>query len=213
MKKVLIVLVVLILVFVGVVATRPSEFKIERSTTIAAPAPVVFTYVNTPKKFPEWSPWDELDPGMKKEFTGPAEGVGGAHYWKGNDKVGEGRQTITESVPTQKVVQKLEFIAPFEATNKVTYTLTPAGAGTNISWAMEGSSSFMMKAVGLFMNMDATVGADFEKGLAKMKMVAEKRSGELAAEAAKAAADAAAAAAPTGPTGPVTPEKKPAKKK
>ena len=38
---------------------------------------------------------------------------------------------------------------------------------------MFGRKNFISKAVCLFMNMDKTVGGDFEQGLAQMKTVVE----------------------------------------
>ena len=50
----------------------------------------------------------------------------------------------------------------------------PEGDKTGVTWAMYGKSSFMMKAVGLFMDCDKMVGAQFEEGLASLKTIAEK---------------------------------------
>jgi len=38
---------------------------------------------------------------------------------------------------------------------------------------MAGNNNFMAKTIGLFMDMDAMIGGQFEKGLAAMKSVAE----------------------------------------
>lgn len=106
--------------------------------------------------------------------------------------------TIEESKPNELIRIKLEFIKPFPSTNTTTFTFTPAGGGTQVSWKMEGQFDFMGKAASLFMDMDKMVGADFEHGLAAMKEGAEaearKAAEEKAQAAAKAAADAAAAA-------------------
>ena len=51
LKKVLIALAALILIFVGVVALQPSEFHVERSATIAAPQDKVFAQVNDFRKW------------------------------------------------------------------------------------------------------------------------------------------------------------------
>jgi hypothetical protein len=68
---------------------------------------------------------------------------------------------------------------------------------------MSSENGFMGKAFGLFMDMDALIGADFERGLAELKKQVEaeaqakadaraRANAELEA-AAKAAAEAAAA--------------------
>ena len=180
-KKVLAGVAVLILGFVAFVATRPGEFVISRKATIAAPPAVIFPIVNDLHNFAKWSPWNELDPKMATTFEGAPAGVGQIYSWKGNDQVGEGRMTITESKPNDLLVMKLEFLKPFEATNTTSIGLA-AGPSTEVIWKMEGKNNFMSKAAGVFMNMDELIGKDFEKGLAKLKAVAEEEAKKAPAE-------------------------------
>lgn len=173
LKKILIAVAVVLLAFVALVASRPSTFKVERSITIAAPAEVVFPYVNDFHHWGEFSPWEKLDPAMKRTHEGAQAGVGASYHWVGNDQVGEGRMTITESKPHEKVSIKLEFIKPWAATNQTDFILHPTAEGVHFTWAMSGHNNFMSKAFGLFMNMDAMIGKDFEAGLASLKKVSE----------------------------------------
>jgi hypothetical protein len=196
-KKVLAVIAVLILAFVAFVATRPADFVYTRKVTIAAPPEVIFPIVNDFHNWQKWSPWDELDPKMARTYDGPASGQGATYAWKGNDQVGEGRMTIVESKPNDHVTIKLEFLKPFEATNSTTLSLVP-GPSTEVTWKMEGKNGFMSKAAGVFMNMDEMIGKDFDKGLGKLKTIAE-------AEAKKPAAPAPEAAAPAAPADPAAP--------
>src|SRR5215470_2505466 len=101
MKKVAIVLLVLVGGLAAFVATRPAEFRITRSRTLAAPPEAVHAYVNDFHKWSAWSPWEKIDPNLKREITGPAEGKGAIYHWEGNKDVGEGRMTITDSRPPQ----------------------------------------------------------------------------------------------------------------
>jgi hypothetical protein len=167
----IVVILVVILAFLAFVATRPAEFRIARSRTLPATPATVHAYVNDFHKWPEWSPWEKLDPTMKKEWSGAPAGVGASYHWVGNNKVGEGRMTITDSRAPQSVTLRLEFIKPFAATNVAQFDLAPSGSGTNVTWAMTGQRNFVMKAFGLFMNMDKLVGTDFEKGLASLDAV------------------------------------------
>src|SRR4051812_25279961 len=96
-KKLLLVLVLAIGGFLAYAATRPDTYRVTRSMTIEAPAPVIFSQVDDFKSWAAWSPWDKLDPNMKKTFEGPAEGVGASYSWQGNDKVGKGRMTVTDA--------------------------------------------------------------------------------------------------------------------
>jgi hypothetical protein len=165
-KKIAIVLAVVLVALAVFVATRPADFRIVRSRTVAAPPDVVHAYVNDFHKWSEWSPWEKLDPAMKREYSGAPAGTGAAYHWSGNSDVGEGHMTITDSRPAQSVTIRLEFLKPFAATNTTQFDFAPSGSGTNVTWAMNGHNNFLSKAFSAFMDMDKMIGADFEKGLA-----------------------------------------------
>ena len=150
------------------VAARPSRFRIMRSRTMAAPPEILHAFVNDFHKWTEWSPWEKLDPNLQREYTGPPAGVGASYHWVGNNKVGEGRMTITESQAPDSVIMRLEFLKPWKATNTTQFEFVPDGSGAIATWAMTGDHNFMLKAVNLLMNMDKMVGPDFEKGLANL---------------------------------------------
>jgi len=173
LKKILIAIAAIVVVFVVVVAIQPSEFRIVRSATISAPAPAVFAQVNDFHNWEAWSPWAKVDPAMKQAYEGPPAGTGAIYTWAGNDQVGEGRMTLTESRPSDLIRIKLEFLKPFAATNTAEFTFKPEGNQTVVTWSMAGENNFVAKAVHLFMNMDKMVGGDFEKGLARMRAVVE----------------------------------------
>lgn len=172
-KKILIALALIVIALIVVIALQPAEFRVTRSTTIAAPAPAVFDHVNDFRKWDAWSPWAKLDPAMKKTHEGAQSGVGSIYSWSGNDQVGEGRMTLTDSRPSELVRIKLEFKKPFEATNTTEFSFKPEADKTLVTWSMFGTNNFMAKAFGLFMNMDKMIGGDFDKGLAQLKSVAE----------------------------------------
>ena len=157
----------------GFAATRPGPFRIQRSTQINMPPEEIFPILTDFRRWPEWSPWEALDPEMQRTLSGTATGKGAIYEWQGNKKVGRGRMEITDVAAPRKVTIKLDFFEPFEAHNITDFTLEPIGAGTDVIWSMEGVNPYMMKVMGLFMNMDKVVGSDFEKGLASLKRVAE----------------------------------------
>jgi len=150
------------------VATRPADFRLVRKRTLAAPPGAVFDLVNDFRKWPEWSPWEKLDPNLKRDLSGPPSGTGSAYHWSGNAKAGEGRMTITDSQPPHRITIRLEFIKPWTATNTTTFDFAPNGSGTEVTWAMTGTNNFMAKAFSIFMNMEKFVGPDFERGLASL---------------------------------------------
>lgn len=127
LKKILITLAVIIVVFAVIVALQPSDFRVARTATISAPPPAVFAQVNDFHKWEAWSPWAKLDPAAKNSFEGPAAGRGAIFKWSGNNEVGEGSMTITESRPSDLIKIKLDFTKPFEATNTTEFTFKPEG--------------------------------------------------------------------------------------
>ena len=172
-KKLLLALAVIVVLFIVVVALQPAEYRVVRTTTILAPASAVFAQVDDFHKWEAWSPWAKLDPAAKNTFEGPPAGTGAGFTWAGNKKVGEGRMTITESRPADLIRIKLDFMKPFPSTADTEFTFKPEGDQAVVTWSMAGRKNFISKAFCMFMNMDKMVGGDFEKGLANLKSVSE----------------------------------------
>jgi uncharacterized protein YndB with AHSA1/START domain len=196
LKKILIGLAVIIVILCVVIATRPDSVHVQRSANMNAPPAAVYNIVSDFHHWAEWSPWDKMDPNMKKTFEG-GPGMGAKYSWVGNEKVGEGRMTIIEAQFPEKVGITLEFLKPYPMTSKVTLTMKSAPTGTQVTWAMDAPQNFMAKAFGLFMNMDDMVGKDFEQGLANLNAASSAEAKKQADEAAAKAAAAAAAASPS----------------
>jgi hypothetical protein len=155
------------------VARRPSQFSVVRSTTVSAPPASVFAHIDDFHKWEAWSPWAKVDPAMRQTYEGAPAGTGAVYRWAGNRQVGEGSMTITESDPGKLVRIQLEFTRPFRASNTTEFLFEPLGDGTLLTWSMSGTNNFIAKTVHLFMDMDKMVGGQFEKGLADLKTVAE----------------------------------------
>ncbi|SFK82650.1 SRPBCC family protein [Methylocapsa palsarum] len=181
MSATLVTLVVLIAI-VGALALlisrRPAAFSISRTAAIAAPPQIVFDTINDLRKWESWSPWAKLDPNATNRFSGPAAGAGASMSWAGNNKVGVGRMTITQSRPDELVGMRLEFEKPMKAVNTVEFELKQEGAeSTVVSWTMSGANNFIGKAFGLVVDCDKMIGGQFEQGLASLKSVSEAARG------------------------------------
>jgi len=174
-RKIFIALVVVIGILIGVILTRPDDFRVTRSATFNAPPATVFEQVNDFRKWEAWSPWAKLDPNVKNTFEGPAAGTGAVFRWAGNNEVGEGAMTITESRPSELVLLKLEFIKPFAGTSVTEFTFKPSGDQTAVTWTMSGENNFIGKAMSLVMDCDKMMGGQFEKGLENMRAVVEAK--------------------------------------
>jgi uncharacterized protein YndB with AHSA1/START domain len=174
LKTIAAFLAIAILTVLVLALTKPDSFRIERQTSIAAPPAKVFALINDFHQWQSWSPWEKKDPAMQRSHSGAASGKGAAYAWSGNKNVGSGRMEITESVPSSRVVIKLDFITPFEGHNTAEFTLQPQGEGTSVRWAMYGPTPFVSKLMQVFFSFEKMIGPDFEYGLASLKALAER---------------------------------------
>lgn len=173
LKKISMALILVVVVILGLALTQPDSFKVQRSATVKAPPAKVMAYLDDFHQWPAWSPWEKLDPNLQRTFEGAASGKGAVYAWRGNDQVGQGRMEIIGSTPTQLDI-KLDFIKPFASSNRTEFILQPQGEATVVTWTMTGPSQFITKLMGVFFSMDKMIGKDFEKGLAQLKVAAEK---------------------------------------
>lgn len=153
--------------------TKPDAFLVQRSASIKAPPEKIFALIDDLQSWGAWSPWEKMDPTMKRIYSGPTSGKGARYEWEGNREVGQGRMEITDSSSPSKVVIQLEFISPFEAHNTAEFTLEGKGDSTDVTWAMYGPNPYLSKVMSVFFNMDSMIGKQFETGLANLKTAAE----------------------------------------
>ena len=95
-ERILIGVAGVLVLFVAVVATRPSAYHVERKLEVAAPADLVFGVLNDLHQFAGvlvlfGSPLEKRDPNMQKTFEGPAAGVGQSYAWSGKGKSARAR--------------------------------------------------------------------------------------------------------------------------
>ena len=173
LKPVLIVLAVAIAAILAFAASRPDHFRVARSVRIAAQPQAVHALIEDFRQWPRWSPYENRDPDMKRTLGAATKGKGAVYGWDGNNKVGAGRMEILDD-SLAKIVIKLDFQRPFEASNVAEFSIVPAGDGVDVTWAMSGPSPFVSKLMGLVFSMDRMVGGDFETGLASLKAEAER---------------------------------------
>lgn len=169
------ILLAAVVVVLGLASRQPDQFRIERKIVVAAAPEKVFPYLEDPQKTLEWSPWEKKDPNVKKTFSGAAKGKGAVYEWDGNKEIGAGRLEITEVVALKSVVMDLRFTRPMEDRSTARYDVASVAGGSEITWSMEGKSTFVNKIICTFMNMDKMVGGEFEKGLSALKEIVEKK--------------------------------------
>jgi hypothetical protein len=174
LKRIGITIVVLIGVMLVYAAMKPDTFRIQRSAAINAPPEKIFSFLNDFHNWTAWSPWEKMDPALKRTYGGTESGKSAVYEWDGNNQVGQGRMEISDTSPPSHILIKLDFLKPFEAHNTAEFTLDSGGRSTQVTWAMYGPQPYMAKVMSLFLDMDKMVGEQFEQGLANLKAVSEK---------------------------------------
>ena len=153
----------------GKVSAMPS-FEHTRSIVIAAPPAAVHALVDDLHAWTKWSPWEGLDADLNRTYSGSEKGVGARYAWAGK-KSGEGSMLVTGAT-SDRIDLDLAFLKPFKANNKVVFRFQPEGNATRVSWTMSGTRNVLLAVMGKLF-FDGMIGKDFDKGLAKLKVVAE----------------------------------------
>lgn len=172
-KKIGLGLLVVLVLFLGYVSTRQSKFYYERSGLINAPAEKIFPYLSNFKLGSQWSPYEKIDPNMKKTFTGNDGEVGSIMEFEGNSDAGSGKLEMLSIAPNQLVDIKLTMTKPIFAENLIQYKLTPEGPATRFTWSMSGDGGFMTKLMTVFIDCEKMVGDQFNAGIANLKTIVE----------------------------------------
>lgn len=170
------VLVVLLVATLVVASTKPNSFRVQRTLAIKAPPEKLFELIENYQTWGEWSPYEKIDPDMKRTYSGPVAGKGAVYEWDGDSNIGAGRMEILEATPSKRIEIQFEMSRPMACLNSIEFLIEPQGESTNVTWAMAGPNSFMGKIVQTFISMDKMVGKQQEEGLANLKALAEKSS-------------------------------------
>jgi uncharacterized protein YndB with AHSA1/START domain len=171
LKKIIIALIVLVVALAVIGFFLPTKFKIERSMTVAAPVEKIYPMISETRKWPTWTVWNERDPAMKIDYTGPASGTGAKWAWQSKTE-GNGSMEFTSADASKGIAYKL-VLADFGMTSTGVLNMAPDGSATKLTWTNEGEfgGNPFMRYFGLV--MDRLVGKDYEAGLAKLKKLVE----------------------------------------
>lgn len=173
LKKFSIGIAVLVILFVGVGFILPSEFRVERSITIDAPAENIFARVGDLKEWKKWGIWFKRDPDMQITYSGPERGVGMKSVWISAAE-GSGEMEVIALVPNQKLTYSLYF-PEFDMSSTGEFTLTENNGKTTVVWADYGDVGSNPLNHYFAAMMDSMIGGDFEAGLDNLKTLVENQ--------------------------------------
>lgn len=177
MKKLLryliIFLILLAIAAIVLMALSPKKLVFEESISIAAPAKMIYNKVNDFKTWESWSPWMEMDPNAEHTYTNKTTGVGAKWSWKGNKEVGEGNQTIVESVDGKSIKTALEF-SGWDGQSFSDWNFEADGDKTKVTWGFDGAETpFYLRPFNLLMKSGLI--STYKKGLNKIKKLTEEQ--------------------------------------
>lgn len=176
LKKIAIIFVSIILLglglLFGIACTKPDTLVVERSISIKKSPEDILPLIDNFHNWQRWSPWEDVDPNLHRTFSGPDEGKGATYSWEGNNEAGSGRMEVEAASPSSVSI-KLDFLKPFEGHYKTEFLLEPSSETTKVGWRMTGRNEFLSKVIQVFMDMDQMIGGQYEKGLARLKQLAE----------------------------------------
>ena len=152
----------------------PRTYKVERSVAINARPDIVYGLTSNFKLWKLWVPWTKaIDSTAVFEMRGEVACLGTS--WKWNGKIlGQGEMILTELIPEQLVGYKLSFDeGKYQSMGRI--IIENKHDSVKVSWLDEGDLGY--NPIGRFMGlfMERMMGPDFEKGLTKLKTVAEVR--------------------------------------
>lgn len=170
--KVIAVLIAIVAVASFIVST---DFNYEKSISINAPIDSVWNHTSTLEGLERWSPWNDYDPTMEKEFTGEDGKVGAKVSWSSeHEKVGTGSQTIAKIVPPSYFETDLRFVLPYESEAKGSVKLSKEGEQTIATWGFKSEVPRPFNVMMKLQDMESFLAADFNKGLNKLKSLCEQ---------------------------------------
>jgi effector-binding domain-containing protein len=172
-KKLILGLLGLVVLLVLVGFLLPGKTEVSRSLTVNAPAEYSFEEVNVLPNWQKWSYWNSLDPTMKVTYGEKVAGEGSSYAWTSKD-MGDGKLTITESIPNTSIKADLDFME--NGTAKAWYTFEPEGEGTKVTMGFntEYGMNPMMRWIG-FVMMKSEMNKAFDYNLNKIKELAEAK--------------------------------------
>jgi hypothetical protein len=156
-------------------STKTDMFRVWRDANIKASPDRIFSLINDFRNWDAWSPYENIDPEMKRKISGKSRGKGAVYEWASNNhKTGTGRMEIIESSPSSKIAIQLDLDEPLKIRSIVEFRLEANDDATRVVWDMHGIVPYLGKIIGIFCKRDNTVGRDFEEGLVNLKTIAER---------------------------------------
>ncbi len=161
-------LIVLLIAFSIYIFSLDSNYKVERSRNINAPANLVFEQISNLKNWEKWSPWKEKDSSLVFEYS------------KSSDKEGDYFRFIDENENPQKLTNLtlnpdsliIQSIGNQQQIQNFTWNIIPQEKGVKLVWKTEGELPLTQRFYAK--QMDAMIGPMLTRGLERIDNAVHK---------------------------------------
>ncbi|MCB0707205.1 MAG: SRPBCC family protein [Saprospiraceae bacterium] len=178
LKVILGILGVLIAGYLVLCLVGPKKVDASSSTSIMAPAAIVYQQIGQLENWVDWGPWQNMDSTMKVTYSDKTEGVGASYSWT-SENMGAGNLEITEADPPNSMKTKLKF-GDYAGYNYGNWDLKETDGTTDITWSMTSDPTpFFFRGMMVLMGMDKSIEKDFANGLASIKAIAEEQAAKI----------------------------------
>lgn len=171
LRFLLILILILVVGYLVLCAVSAKEVNVERSTTINAPASVVWDQMVHFKNWDNWSPWKEMDSTIVNDYTGVDGEPGSTSHYVGKHS-GEGTMTNI-GVTGMKMTYDLHFIKPFEAMTTGSVRVEEKDGAVVATQSFHQDVPFMMRGASALMGGEKMITTSFDRGLELLKKYAE----------------------------------------
>lgn len=146
------------------------QYHVSRTAIIDASPDQVFETIADYGTWTTWSPWLIADPQATVMVSEDPCSEGSIYAWEG-DVTGKGQLTHLQLIRGQRIVDRLEFLKPFQSVCTTSFSLEPAEGGTQVTWTIEGSLPWFL--FWLIPTMKTLIGMDYQRGLNMLKDLLE----------------------------------------
>lgn len=176
LKGIIYFLAAILIVWLVAAALISGDCKYEKSISINAPVEKVWQNTSSLRVMDQWSPWNDLDPDMKKDWTGTTGRPGEKVCWNSEkEEAGKGCQEVKKVDPAHKRIDTaIKFLTPYESEANAYVIVVPEGNGSKATWGFTSTIPYPFTIMKLFMNMEDAIGKDYQEGLTRLKNMAEK---------------------------------------
>lgn len=144
------------------------KYVVRRSLSMNVDRQRVFDKVRDFTSWHQWSPWLLHEPDARVEFSEHPEQEGGSYSWDGK-RIGAGTLSHMRFEAPALIEQRIAFIRPFRAVNRVWWEFAEQDGRTEVTWGMEGEMPFPLRFMTAMTRQ--MIAKDYDLGLALLRGV------------------------------------------